>query len=140
MQNSNYQIFSFIFILVFAAICNSSCSYKKIYDSPQVTKLPVLDYVQKIKEAEHFIIIDVRTPPEYQTSHYPSAVNINLLKHFKKDIANLDTTKTVFLYCETAHRSPYAIQFLKKGGFTKIYDLEKGYSQIKLLTFKNKNL
>ncbi len=123
--------FFLLLIVVSAAIINSSCTYKKIYNSPTIKQIPLKEYISEIKENDDILIIDVRTPSEYKKSHYPNAINVNLLKSFKKDTENMDTSKTVFIYCETAHRSPYAAKFLKQNGFTKIYDLEKGYSQIK---------
>jgi rhodanese-related sulfurtransferase len=33
----------------------------------------------------------------------------------------------VFIYCETAHRSPMAARKLRRIGFVEITDLKKGY-------------
>lgn len=98
-----------------------------------------MDYINKIKQTNDLIIIDVRTAAEFEKGHYPTALNFNLIKtkQFKAEIAKLDHSKTVFIYCETAHRSPFATKFLKQEGFTKIYDLEKGYSQIRNKSSQN---
>lgn len=127
------NLFSFLVLLIIVALVSTACSNKKIYNSETITQLELNDYINKIKTTDSLIIIDVRTAAEYDNGHYPTAININLIKSklFQQEIEKLDKSKTVFLYCETAHRSPFATTFLKKAGFTKIYDLEKGYSQIR---------
>lgn len=121
----------YLFFIISSILLFNSCAYKNIFNSETIKQLPLEEYVNKIKTTDNSIIIDVRTPAEYNKSHYPNAINVDLLKQFKKDTKELDNTKTVFIYCETAHRSPYAAKFLKQNGFTKIYDLEKGYSQVR---------
>ena len=118
----------------------TSCTYKNIYNTATIKQIPIDEYISKIQNInpDSLIIIDVRTTAEYNQGHYPNAVNVNFFKSFKKDTKNMDTTKTVFIYCETAHRSPYAAKFLKQNGFTKIYDLKKGYSQIRKKSKKYK--
>lgn len=125
-----------LIIAIISGIITSSCSYKGIYNSNTIKQIPVDEYIARIKSSntDSIIIIDVRTPAEYEKSHYPNAVNVNFFKSFKKDTESFDTTKTAFIYCETAHRSPYAAKFLKQNGFTKIYDLKKGYSQIRKIS------
>lgn len=110
----------------------NSCSYQRIFDSPTITQLSAEDYLAKIAATENSIVIDVRTSSEYEKGHLSNAINISYLNDFKRETAKLDTNKTVFLYCQTAHRSPFATKILKKHGFTEIYDLEKGYSKISI--------
>ena len=116
---------SLLSILLFTALVLTACSKKNIYNSETITQLELNDYINKIKTSDNFIIIDVRTAPEFEKGHYPTAININLIqsKKFQQEIEKLDISKTIFLYCETAHRSPFATNYLKKAGFTKIYDL-----------------
>lgn len=121
----------FYAILILFLVFNA-CSKQKIYSSENIKALPYTSFIDSIQKADDFIIIDVRTALEYKQGHYPNALNLSILNKFRKEITQLDTSKTVYVYCETAHRSPFAIKMLKKQGFTKIYELEKGYSQIRL--------
>jgi len=127
------KILQLIIIIITSGLLTMSCTYRNIYNTETIKQIPIDEYISKIQtlDSDSVIIIDVRTPAEYDISHYPTAINVNYFKNFKKETASLDTSKTVFIYCETAHRSPYAAKILKQNGFTKIYDLEKGYSQIK---------
>ncbi len=105
------------------------CSYSKIYSSKDHALLPKEEYLNRIAQLENEIIIDVRTPVEYSRGHIPNAINISFLGFsFEERAMELDTNRPIFIYCETAHRSPYAMRTLKKLGFKTIYDLEKGYS------------
>ncbi len=121
----------FIAIVLVGFLFLNSCTYKNIYNTDTIKQIPLEEFKANTIGNDSVIIIDVRTPAEYNASHYPNAINVNMLKSFKKDTKKFDNTKTVFLYCETAHRSPFATRFLKQNGFTKIYDLDKGYSQYK---------
>ena len=109
----------------------------KIFNSNTIKQLDKDVYLQLIEEKKEALVIDLRTPFEYNMSHHPRAININYLMRFKEKISKLDTNKPVFICCETAHRSPYATLQLKEVGFTEIYDLKKGYSQIRSIIKQN---
>lgn len=105
------------------------CGYSKIYSSEDHALLPKSEYLNRIEQLDNEIIIDVRTPIEYSRGHIRNAINISFLGFsFEERAMELDTNRPLFIYCETAHRSPYAMRTLKKLGFSRIYDLEKGYS------------
>ncbi|MDP6909379.1 MAG: rhodanese-like domain-containing protein, partial [Flavobacteriales bacterium] len=97
-----------------------------------IRQLPKDEYLTKLLAAENHYLLDIRTEKEYERGHLDGAENFNLLRaSFGKQVAALDTTRVVFLYCETAHRSPFAAKKLKRVGFTRIYDLEGGYSSLR---------
>ncbi len=77
------------------------------------------------KEAQ---LIDVRTSGEYNGGHIGNAKNIDFNgANFKTNIAKLDKTKPVLVYCQAGGRSGKAAAMMKEMGFTKVYDLEGGY-------------
>ena len=106
-------------------------SLAEIFNSDTIKQISSDEFLNKIKENLDAIVIDVRTPFEYKISHHPRAININFLTNFEKQITKIDPNKTIFLYCESAHRSPYATSLLKKHGFKKIYDLQGGFMKIR---------
>lgn len=117
--------------LVLVTLLASSCN-KDIFDSATIRQLPKEEYLQKIKETPNAYILDVRTRMEYNKEHIEGAQSMSLIgSSFDEKIELLDTTRTVFLYCETAHRSPIATMKLKRVGFTKIYDLKNGYQTLR---------
>lgn len=115
-------------LLTFTAMfgCN-----RRIFNSPTIRQLPKEEYLAKLAETDNVYIIDVRTRMEYDKGHLEGAESISIIDSFKKRAAVLDTNRTVFVYCETAHRSPFATIKLKKLGFKRIYDLEGGYSVLR---------
>lgn len=114
------------------AIYKYSTSKKilKIFNSETIKQLESNEFLNKLENSTNYVYIDLRTPLEYKISHHPKAININYLWHFKKKVSKIDKTKTIFINCLSAHRSPYAVFQLKKLGFTKIYDLKGGFLTI----------
>jgi rhodanese-related sulfurtransferase len=74
------------------------------------------------------LVIDVRTPEEYQSGHIPGAINIDWKDKdtFNKKIKSVPKDRTVLVYCHSGHRSGQATQFLKEQGYEKIYNLATG--------------
>ena len=74
--------------------------------------------------------VDVRTPEEYEAGHIDDAVNYNIIDSeiFIKQIASLDKTAPVYLYCKMGGRSSRAAELLKEKGFTQIFDYSGGYN------------
>ncbi len=74
------------------------------------------------------LILDVRTPEEFQAGHIPGAINIDWKnqEEFKTKIKALAKDKTLMVYCHSGHRSGLATQYLKAQGYEKIYNLETG--------------
>ena len=70
------------------------------------------------------VIIDVRTPEEFQAAHLDGAVNLDLNSgQFAQSIQNLDPEQTYLIYCRSGNRSAQATQLLRQAGFEKVQDL-----------------
>jgi phage shock protein E len=82
-----------------------------------------------IAETPGLIILDVRTPEEYDHGHIKGAVNLNVLDAaFTAQVAALDQSKPVLLHCQTGGRSVKALTALAgKAKFPKIYHLRAGF-------------
>lgn len=121
-----------LFFTVSLAFCAVTGCNKHIYNSTTIKQLPKNEYFALMDSLVEPYILDIRTGLEYKRGHVEGARNISFLSsEFGWHIADLDTSRPVFLYCETAHRSPFATKQLKKAGFTQIYDLEGGYSTLR---------
>lgn len=89
-------------------------------------------FINKYKQNHTAVLIDVRTPEEYHKGYIDGALNFDIhSKSFKNDVSNIDTTKTIFLYCRSGKRSNSAAHILNDLGFKKIYDLKGGYMAYK---------
>lgn len=83
-----------------------------------------------IKETPGLIVLDVRSPEEFDHQHLKEAVNVNIRSgDFEAELAKLDQTKPVLVHCAAGNRSSEAVETLqKKTKFSQIYHLNSGIS------------
>ena len=74
------------------------------------------------------IILDVRTPQEFETSRIPKSINIDFYNPaiFMQEIGKLDKERSYYIYCRTGVRSANSCHLMKELGFTKTYNLIGG--------------
>ena len=74
------------------------------------------------------VILDVRTPEEYQAGHIPNAklINIQSPHEFMNKLSKLDASKKYYVYCRSGARSAQACQLLKQQGISDCYNLLGG--------------
>lgn len=83
----------------------------------------------KMGEQKEFTLLDVRTPDEFKEGYISGAKNINWNDaKFSAEVAKLDKSKPVFVYCKAGGRSAAATNALKEMGFKQVFDLEGGIS------------
>ena len=76
-------------------------------------------------------VIDVRTPAEYAAGHIDGAVNIDVESaDFDAQVAKLDKGATYAVYCHSGRRSGIATGKMGDAGFTKVYNLQGGISDL----------
>lgn len=73
-------------------------------------------------------LVDVRTAEEYEAGHIDGAVNYDWYGDFNAQLANLDKSKEVFVYCLSGGRSGEAAADMRSKGFTVI-ELKGGMMQ-----------
>jgi rhodanese-related sulfurtransferase len=94
----------------------------------QVTKLTPAAFSEALKKVESPVIIDVRTPAEFDEGKIEGARNINVYDpNFLESFAEYDKATPVYLYCRSGARSASAAAKLKALGFQTVYDLAGGY-------------
>jgi thioredoxin len=85
------------------------------------------EFSKKIAELPDAPLIDVRTPGEFSQSHLKNAVNYDIsTNEFASQIASLDKSKPVLIYCLSGSRSTYAVSYMKSQGFKQVYELNGG--------------
>ncbi|MNK04054.1 Thiosulfate sulfurtransferase PspE precursor [compost metagenome] len=81
-----------------------------------------LDGVQfksEFESAADKVLLDVRTPAEFQSGNLPKSVNIDFMgADFKNKMEKLDKSKTYFVYCRSGNRSGQAVSMMNKLGLT----------------------
>ena len=111
-------------ILITALLTFSFSACKK---ATSAESLSAKEFAQKITEEEAPLILDVRTPEEFSKGHLENAQNLDINgANFGEEVAKLDKTKPVFIYCLSGGRSASAAAQMRSEGFTKVYELDGG--------------
>lgn len=73
------------------------------------------------------LLLDVRTPSEYEDWAIPQSINIDYLSYDLIDqLEKLDRDQTYFVYCRTGRRSIRVCTLMRNSGFEEVYNLEGG--------------
>ncbi len=136
MTSSRFGIFLCLAIIgcLFSSSCKNSA---KDESTPSVASGGSIDESQKILSKEAFataikksgaIVVDVRTPQEFEQSHIPEAININFFDpEFKYKLLELDREKSYYLYCKNETRSYRSMKFMEDNDFRHVFMLKGGY-------------
>ena len=85
-------------------------------------------WISKFQSDENAVILDVRTPEEFETSRIPNSKNIDFYnpQNFMLEIEKLDKDNSYYVYCRTGVRSANSCQLMNELGFNKVYNLLGG--------------
>lgn len=74
------------------------------------------------------LVLDVRTPEEFNDGHLDGAVMINFYdSDFEQQLEKLDRNQPVFVYCRSGGRSAKVHAMLEKLCFKNITEMKGGY-------------
>ena len=94
-------------------------------NTPQVNLMSDSELVE-IEEVE-YILVDVRTPNEYDTGYIQEAINIDFYSDsFDKNILSLEKGSKIILYCRTNNRSSKTANMLIENGYNDVNVIEGG--------------
>lgn len=95
-----------------------------------ITVTEAYAFIQENKDNPDFIIIDIRTPEEFESGHIENAVMINYYdENFRDELSKLDRDKTYLEYCRTARRSGLALEVFQELGFKNVLNMEGGITE-----------
>ena len=78
-------------------------------------------------ERQNLVVLDVRTPEEYNAGHIPGALNFDFRSpDFAQQIDQLDRTKPYLVHCQSGGRSTRSLEVFKDQQFQSIYHLDGG--------------
>ena len=106
-----------LFAILSVAVSLSGCG--GVFElTPRVTQQQLLE---KLKQHDRPLLLDVRTIGEFRQGHIPGAVNIDIrqLEHALPRLSAYRNNE-VIVYCETGARASSAIPMLKQAGFTHL--------------------
>ncbi|WP_298543714.1 rhodanese-like domain-containing protein [uncultured Aquimarina sp.] len=125
-----------ILTVVILSILLFNCKDNNTKDT--AVELITVEEMDSLLEMEKVQLVDVRTPQEYAEGHIEGAINIDFSdENFETLISEVDKSKPVAVYCGRGGRSGKCSAYMKKAGFTKIYDLDGGITEWK---YKGKTL
>ena len=85
-------------------------------------------WIAAIAATENAVIIDVRTPEECASGILENAIMLDFFKSefFRQKIAQLEKSKTYFVYCRSGNRSSQACAMMEDMEFAKTVNLLGG--------------
>ena len=93
-----------------------------------IQTLSVHDLAKRLASATPPLLIDVRTPQEYQAGHVPHAISVPL-KEIRPRMAELRQKcpdREVVVICQSGARSLRAAVVLKRSGFAPVHNITGG--------------
>lgn len=79
------------------------------------------------EQREQYVLVDVRTPEEYEQGHIPNTIHIphDEMMSRHSELAE-QKERDILLICRSGQRSAFAAQVLHHHGFRKLYNLVGG--------------
>jgi rhodanese-related sulfurtransferase len=128
MNKISFRLSSLIFLAGVLAMTNAQADDDA---DKAVEKIDVHAAQEYAAQHENAVLLDVRTPAEYNMSHIPGAMNLNVQNDdFESMVAGLDKNKTYLVHCTknpANGRSARALDTLQELGFRSLYSIEGGY-------------
>jgi rhodanese-related sulfurtransferase len=114
-------------ILLLFVFAFAGCKEKETSDN---SALDANKFAEQISQPFEKIILDVRTPEEFNEGHIQNAMLIDFLEEdFKQQVSKLDKQIPVYVYCASGVRSDKAATVLTEEGFKEVYVLREGLKE-----------
>jgi thioredoxin 1 len=120
-MRNRFNIISFFAFAFIIAACNNSGS------GQQLQQVDAKTFSEKIHEQNNPVILDVRTPQEFEGGYIAGAINIDYNSNeFSQKVNKLDKDESVFVYCLSGGRSSSAANEMRRNGFKNVVELKGG--------------
>ena len=95
-----------------------------------ITPQEAFTLIQENPDNPDFVIIDVRTPEEFDEGYIKGAINIDFYSEtFRDELDILDKNKTYLIYCRSGNRSGSALAITEELNFREAYNITGGIIQ-----------
>ncbi len=129
-QKSLLKLIPLLLLVIMGAALASGCASKTEVQTQKIediTAQEAFELIQENKNNPDFIIVDVRTPAEYDEGHIENALNVDFNSgSFESEIGKLDRIKKYLIYCRSGTRSRGALAVMVELDFEEIYHLYEG--------------
>ncbi|MCB2223765.1 MAG: rhodanese-like domain-containing protein [Actinobacteria bacterium] len=111
-----------------AALLATACGGSDTAVEPRLRSLPAADFHEFVTDGPAgLVVLDIRTPAEYDEVHIAGAVNIDYYEpSFSADLDALDKDAPYAIYCRSGNRSGDTMQIMEGLGFTDVTELAGG--------------
>lgn len=83
--------------------------------------------IEEYKSNPDFVILDIRTPKEFDGGHIANARMIDFYaSSFATEFRSLDRNKTYLIYCRSGNRSGQLMKAVEKMDFKTVYNMKSG--------------
>ena len=104
----------------------------QIAHAADAKNISVDEAAKLVKSDTNVVVLDIRTPGEFQAGHIKGATNINFNdKDFSKRISALDKSKTYIIHCASGGRSGRACEQIKTLDFKNMLHMNEGFNKWK---------
>jgi rhodanese-related sulfurtransferase len=91
---------------------------------PQVRSLTVTDLADRLRQDSPPLLLDARTPAEYQVSHLPGARLVPDSLDQLRGWPDFQNHRPIVVYCSVGYRSARLVEQLQSMGFDPVFNLE----------------
>jgi phage shock protein E len=117
------------FAVIVALALFNFFSFTSAADAKNIT---VDEAAKLVQTNTNVVVLDVRTPREFESGHIKGATNINFNdKDFAKKIGALDKNKTYIIHCAAGGRSGKACEQIKTLDFKNMLHMNEGFNKWK---------
>lgn len=114
--------------------CDAECQVEQVDGDAVKDVMQPIEFVQvapevfvSMHQSGEGVLLDVRTPEEYDEGHLQDAVLIDFYEaDFKDNLSALDRDLKYFVYCRSGNRSGQTIELMQEMSFSAVVGLEGG--------------
>lgn len=121
------------FAVILIAIAISAISYVLINEDGTgrnqnemgrlIEKISISEAKDMINDNPNLIILDVRTPDEFEDDRLIDSINIDFYGDtFRDELNKLDKNGTYVIYCRSGNRSGQTLEIMNELKFMEVYD------------------
>ena len=116
-----------LLVLTYSAYAQSEYDrkLKSLYRNSVKTIKPA-DLKELITKGEKIIILDTRSPEEFNLSHLKNAQFLNYDSYSAEDLKKLPKNEKIIVYCSVGYRSERVGEKLQKLGYQNVYNIYGG--------------
>jgi len=104
-------------------------SFLQVTSAADAKNITVDEAAKLLKTDTNVVVLDVRTPREFEAGHIKGATNINFNdKEFARRVAALDKNKTYIVHCAAGGRSAKACEQIKTMDFKNMLHMNQGFN------------